>query len=230
MTSSRLLLWDIDGTLLLSSGAGMRALEVALPRVFRVQGSLADIEYAGRTDRWILRQVFAKFGLPATEENFARYTAGYLAELPAQLAGSAARVLPGVTALLEAAAGRDDITQGLLTGNLRGGAEAKLNRFGLWRYFPFGAFADDSEDRHQLGPHALARARAHHGDRVTFTPEQVWVIGDTPHDITCGQAFGARTLAVATGNFTVDQLATHGPTAVLQDLSEPEAFWRLIEG
>lgn len=228
MKLHRLLLWDIDGTLLLSSGAGMRALEVTLPRVFGVQGSLADIEYAGRTDRWILRQVFAKFGLPATEENFARYIAGYLAELPAQLAGSTARVLPGVTTLLQAAAGRADITQGLLTGNLRGGAEAKLSRFGLWRYFPFGAFADDSEDRHQLGPHALDRARAHHGGRVAFTPDQVWVIGDTPHDITCGQAFGARTLAVATGNFTVEQLAGHRPTAVLTDFSDPASFWRII--
>ena len=96
MQPSTLLLWDIDGTLLLSSGAGMRALEVALPKVFGVQGTLADIDYAGRTDRWILRQVFAKFGLPATEENFARYIAGYLAELPVQLASSTARVLPGV--------------------------------------------------------------------------------------------------------------------------------------
>ncbi len=229
MATFRLLLWDIDGTLLLSSGAGMRALEVALTRVFGLQGSLADIEYAGRTDRWILRQVFAKFGLPATEDNFARYTAGYLAELPAQLAGSAARVLPGVEPLLAAAAGRPGITQGLLTGNLRGGAEAKLSRFGLWRYFPFGAFADDSEDRHQLGPHALARARAHRPGRADFAPDQVWVIGDTPHDITCGQAFGARTLAVATGNYSVDQLDAHGPTAVLRDLSDAPAFWRVIE-
>jgi phosphoglycolate phosphatase len=227
MTPARLLLWDIDGTLLTSSGAGMRALEVALTRVFGLQGSLADIEYAGRTDRWILRQVFAKFDLPASEENFARYIEGYIAELPAELARSTARVLPGIPSLLDQAAARPDITQGLLTGNLRRGAEAKLGRFDLWRFFPFGAFADDNEDRARLGPRALDRAQAHRPGTV-FQAECIWVIGDTPHDITCGQAFGARTLAVATGNFTTDALAAHRPTAVLPDLSDPAAFWRII--
>jgi phosphoglycolate phosphatase len=229
MEAPNLLLWDIDGTLLTSSGAGMRALETALTKVFGLTGSLADIEYAGRTDRWILRQVFAKFHLPASEENFARYFDGYVAELPDQLARGGSRVLPGVLALIEEASRRPGIAQGLLTGNLRRGAEAKLGRFDLWRYFPFGAFADDSEDRSQLGPHALARASRHHGG-ACFSPERVWVIGDTPHDISCGRAIGARTLAVATGNFTVADLATHRPTAVLPDFSDHAAFWRIIEG
>jgi phosphoglycolate phosphatase-like HAD superfamily hydrolase len=205
----------------------MRALEAALTKVFGLTGSLADIEYAGRTDRWILRQVFAKFNLPASEENFARYFEGYAEALPGELARGGSRVLPGVLALIEEAAHRPDISQGLLTGNLRRGAEAKLGRFDLWRYFPFGAFADDSEDRAQLGPHALARATLHHGV-AGFPPERVWVIGDTPHDIACGRAIGARTLAVATGNFTVDDLKAHQPTAVLADLSDPEEFWRIV--
>jgi phosphoglycolate phosphatase len=227
MEAPRLLLWDIDGTLLTSSGAGMRALETALTKVFGLTGSLADIEYAGRTDRWILRQVFAKFHLPASEENFARYFEAYVQELPDHLARGGSRVLPGVLALIEEAARRPDIAQGLLTGNLRRGAEAKLGRFDLWRHFPFGAFADDSEDRCQLGPHALARASLHYGG-ASFAPEQVWVIGDTPHDIACGRAIGASTLAVATGNFSVDDLKAHQPTAVLADLSDPADFWRIV--
>jgi phosphoglycolate phosphatase-like HAD superfamily hydrolase len=221
-----LLLWDIDGTLIDSGGAGLRALRTALRTVFALEGSLDGIEFAGRTDRWIARRIFAKFGLPATEENFARYFDGYLAALPGEVAHPRARVLPGVGALLDAAAARDDLVLGLLTGNLRRGAEVKLGFHGLWRHFPFGAFADDSEQRDELGPHAVRRAREHSGGG--FSPERIWVIGDTPLDIACGRAAGARTLAVATGNFTVDQLAAHQPTALLADFSDHAAFFRII--
>jgi phosphoglycolate phosphatase len=221
-----LLLWDIDGTLINSGGAGMRALRTALATVFGLQGSLDDIEFAGRTDRWIMRRIFAKFGLPATEENFTRFFDGYVAALPAELANPAAHVLPGVRALLDAAAVRADLTQGLLTGNIRRGAEVKLGYHGLWTYFAFGAFADDAELRNELGPHAVRRAREHAGR--DFSPEYTWVIGDTPHDIECGRSMGARTLAVTTGHFSAEQLAAHQPTAVLQDLADAEAFFRLL--
>src|SRR5882724_9448507 len=109
-----LLLWDIDGTLINSGGAGMRALRTALRTVFGIEGSLDDIEFAGRTDRWITRRIFAKFQLPVTEENFTRYLDGYVTALPAELAHPAARVLPGVPSLLAAAAARGDLAQGLL--------------------------------------------------------------------------------------------------------------------
>ena len=98
-----MLLWDIDGTLIASAGAGMRALQTALGRVFGIDGSIADIDFAGRTDRWIMREVFRKFALPATETNFNRYFEGYLAALPGELANPQARVLPGVIELLRAA-------------------------------------------------------------------------------------------------------------------------------
>jgi phosphoglycolate phosphatase-like HAD superfamily hydrolase len=222
-----LLLWDIDGTLVTSGGAGMRALQVALRAVFGIDGRVDDIDFAGRTDRWIIRQIFGKFGVPATEENFSRYLDGYVTALPAQLADRGVHLLPGVPALLDAAAARGDLALGLLTGNLRRGAETKLGYHGLWRYFPFGAFADDSEDRNDLGPHALRRARAHHG--IDFAIDRVWVIGDTPHDIVCGQAFGARTLAVATGRYAVEELRTKQPDAVMADLSDAAAFWRLVD-
>jgi phosphoglycolate phosphatase len=222
-----LLLWDIDGTLVTSGGAGMRALQVALRAVFGIDGRVDDIDFAGRTDRWIIRQIFGKFGLAATEDNFARYLDGYVTALPAQLADRGVHLLPGVQPLLDGAVARGDLALGLLTGNLRRGAETKLGYHGLWRYFAFGAFADDSEDRNDLGPHALRRARAHHG--IDFAIERVWVIGDTPHDVVCGQAFGARTLAVATGRYSAEELRAAHPDAVLADLSDTAAFWRLMD-
>ena len=220
-----LLLWDIDGTLLTAGGAGMRALQVALQRVFAINGSINDIDFAGRTDRWIMRQIFAKFGLPATEENFTRFADGYIAALPAAVADRGVRALPGVTALLETSFARG-VALGLLTGNLRRGAETKLASKDLWRYFPFGAFADDCEDRNLLGPYALRRACAHHG--VDFAPANTWVIGDTPHDVVCARAFGARAIAVATGRHSVDQLQVENPDAVFNDFGNPAAFWRVV--
>jgi phosphoglycolate phosphatase-like HAD superfamily hydrolase len=101
-----------------------------------------------------------------------------------------------------------------------------LRHHGLWHHFPFGAFADDSERRNDLGPHALRRAREHHG--VEFAPKNVWIIGDTPHDIACGKVIGARTLAVATGDYGADELAAHAPCALLTDLTDHAAFWAAV--
>lgn len=222
-----LLLWDIDGTLLHSGGAGMKALAAALETVFGVSGSFAGIDFAGRTDPWIVRQIFARFGIEATRANFDSYIDGYIAALPGALDRSRARVLPGVSEILERAAARPDVAQGLLTGNLRRGAQAKLSYHGLWKHFPIGAFSDDSEVRNELGPHALRRARGHWG--VDFPVERVWIVGDTAHDILCARAFGARVLAVATGGTASADLAAHQPDALLEHLGDPHAFWRAIE-
>lgn len=221
-----LLLWDIDGTLISSGGAGMRALQTALRSVFGVDGSLADIDFAGRTDHWIMREVFRKFGLPATPENFARFFDGYVAALPSEMANPHARVLPGVREVLRAAAVHGQIAQGLLTGNMRRGAQVKLAHHGLWEHFAFGAFGDDSEFRNELGPHAVRRAAERHG--VDFSAANVWVIGDTPHDIACGKIIGARTLAVATGGYPLDELRTHAPTVVLENLIDTERVMKLL--
>jgi phosphoglycolate phosphatase len=222
----RLLLWDIDGTLIASGGAGMRALQRALHATFGIEGSLADIDFAGRTDTWIMREVFRKFALPVTPENFSRFFEGYATALPAELANPQARVLPGVREILAAAAHDGSFAQGLLTGNMRRGAEVKLAYHGLWDCFAFGAFADDSEHRNDLGPHAVRRAQERHG--VAFAAEAVWVIGDTVHDIACGKIIGARTLAVGTGGASLDHLRAHAPTAVVADLSDTAAVLRLL--
>ncbi len=205
----------------------MKALHSALQTVFGVSGSLAGIDFAGRTDPWIMRQIFSRFGIEDTRDNIAIYVDGYIAALPGILSNSGARVLPGVSEILVRAAEHPEVAQGLLTGNLRRGAETKLGFHGLWDYFPIGAFADDSEIRNELGPHALRRARGHWG--VDFPADRVWIVGDTPHDILCARAFGARVLAVATGGSNVSDLAAHNPDAVLEHLGDPGEFWRAIE-
>lgn len=224
-TVKTLLLWDIDGTLIASGGAGMRALRTALRDVFGVDGSLDDIDFAGRTDRWIMRQVFTKFSLPVHEENFARYFEAYVTALPTELANPHTRVLPGVRTILAAAA-QSGFFQGLLTGNMRRGAQTKLQHHGLWDHFAFGAFGDDGELRNDLAPYALQRAVAHAG--VEFQTERTWVIGDTPHDIACGKIIGARTLGVATGGHSLDVLRASTPTALLPDLTDTDAVLRLL--
>ncbi|HWL14196.1 MAG TPA: HAD family hydrolase [Opitutus sp.] len=216
-----LLLWDIDGTLLHSGGAGERALVAALHAEFGVVGTLEDIEIAGRTDAWIARRVLAKFALPDTPDNVSRYLAAYLRALRSSQPHPHARLLPGVPEVLRALSQRGDVAQGLLTGNLRAGAEIKLQPHGLWEHFAFGAFGDDSERRNDLGPHAVRRAAEHHS--VKFAADRVWIIGDTPHDIECGKVIGARTLAVATGRHSVAELQAHQPTVVLADLSDTAA-------
>ena len=221
-----LLLWDIDGTLIASGGAGMLALQAGLHQALGIEGKLDDIDFAGRTDRWIVRRIFDKFSVAHTEDNFTRLIDGYIAALPAALLNPRARVLPGVREILAQADARDDVAQGLLTGNLRRGAQTKLDHHGLWEFFPFGGFADDAELRNDISPHALRRAHEH--AQVTFAPERVWVIGDTPHDIECGKVIGARTLAVATGSHTVAQLAAHHPDAVFADLADTAAFWKIV--
>ena len=220
-----LLLWDIDGTLLASSGAGLRALSTALRQVFGREDTLAGLDWSGRTDRYIIAQIFERCQIPDTPENRDRYVDGYAEALPGEMARS--NVLPGVLEILKAADARPDIVQGLLTGNLRRGAELKLGHHGLWDFFAFGAFADDSPNRNELGPHALRRAAEHAG--AVFQPDRVWIVGDTPHDIACGRVIGAKTLALPTGHHPAEELAAHQPTALLTDLSDTAAFCKLIE-
>jgi phosphoglycolate phosphatase len=223
-----LLLWDIDGTLIDSGGAGERALKVSLEREFGISDALTWLDWAGRTDKWIARQILAHHGLETDTENIRRFLDGYLAAVAEGMANPHAKTLPGVETALSWAAGHRELAQGLLTGNLERGAKIKLEHFDLWKYFAFGAFADDSEVRNELGPHAIRRAAEHH--RIPFNPERVYVIGDTPHDIACGRAIGARTVAVATGKFSVDALRPFGADVVLPDLADLAGFERVVTG
>lgn len=220
MKKQRLLLWDIDGTLISTGAAGHRAIELATAQRFEGNGKLEGVEIAGRTDISIAHQVLAKYGEPLTDENIASFLALYLELLAQELPRSQGRVMPGVLELLQRAENRDDMILGLLTGNLRRGAQLKLQHYQLWHFFELGAFADDHHDRNQLGAFALDRVKERSG--ADFLPANVDVIGDTGHDIACGKAFGARTIAIATGSWTRERLATHAPDFLFDDLSDVE--------
>lgn len=220
-----LLLWDIDGTLIWSGGAGEEALRLAMLNDFGVIGDMNEIEISGRTDRAIAQTVVRHFRLPPHSET--GFLEGYLRHLPEEMPRHQGRVLPGVQRLLDFAHDHPEVHNALLTGNLRRGAEIKLRHFDLWKYFEFGAFADDDIDRNKLGPIALERARRHLAR--DFSLERTWVIGDTEHDIDCGKALGCRTLAVATGKYSIEELETHGPDLILPDLSDFDQIRRWWE-
>ena len=139
-----------------------------------------------------------------------------------------ARVHAGIREALDAVHAHPEIHQGLLTGNQKEGARLKLSHLDLWHYFEFGAYAEDSHIRDELGPFALARAKEKLG--IDFPPDRVWIIGDTPHDIACAQAIGANSIGVATGSFLPEELAACGATHVLRDLTDTDAFLRIVLG
>jgi phosphoglycolate phosphatase-like HAD superfamily hydrolase len=213
-----LYLFDIDGTLVDTGGAGMAALQEATREMFGADGPPLDL--AGATDLGIVIGIHEHFSLAATPERISAYLAIYQQRLDWNLAhgGFPGRVLDGVSDLLDELAGRDHATLGLLTGNIAGGAASKVSHFGLASYFAFGAYGCDHADRNRLGPIALERAAAYAGRG--FSSEETWVIGDTPKDIACARAIGARCLAVATGRFTVDELAAHGADHVVESLEQ----------
>jgi phosphoglycolate phosphatase len=222
-----LLLWDIDGTLVNMDRAGERSLLTLLREHYRRDlGDKLPVQLQGRTDTSIMHDLLVVLEKPATDEEVAKFRAAYLAGLPKALPMGRARLLPGIREALDAIHAHDEIHQALLTGNLREGARLKLTHLEIWDYFEFGAFADDSAIRNELGPFALARAKESLG--IDFPPERVWIIGDTPHDIACGQAIGAKTLAVATGSYDMAELEKHGPTCTLPDLSDTAGLLKLI--
>lgn len=218
MPGRRLILWDIDMTLVNTGSAGQHALVRATIEWFGGEGDLSGVEIAGRTDRAIAHQILEKYKQPATTENVAAFLDRYVALLPEELPKRNGRVLPGVRELLEDLARQPDKTLGLLTGNLERGARLKLDHYDLWQFFKFGAFADDHHDRNELGPRAVSRAIAHAG--CHFSPEQIDVVGDTGHDVSCGKALGARTVAVATGSWSRERLAACQPDFLFDDLAK----------
>jgi len=220
----RLLLWDIDGTLISTGAAGNRAIELAT--IQRFGGGLEGVEIAGRTDSGIAHQILTKYGEPITAESVRSLLDLYLELLALELPRSQGRVLPGVLELLKRSQDRPDTILGLLTGNLKRGAQLKLEHYQLWHFFTFGAFADDHHDRNELG--AFALKRAHEGTGAKFLPAQVDVIGDTGHDIACGKAFGARTIAIATGSWPRERLAEYAPDFIFDDLANVDEVIELL--
>jgi len=217
----KLVLFDIDGTILLSAGAGKRAFNRALIDIFGSTGP-DDHPFGGKTDPQIARELMRMEG-HGDEHIDDRMTAlldRYVGYLHEELATGAAdmRVMPGIRELLDALDARDDAIVGLLTGNHIAGARAKLAAAGIdIDRFRVGAFGSDHEVRGELPRVAQQRAREQLG--VDVAGSDVVVIGDTPADIDCGRAIGARAIAVATGHHSVEELASHRPAAVFEDLS-----------
>jgi phosphoglycolate phosphatase len=221
-TQKRLLLFDIDGTLIHSGGAGVHALKSAFTERFDIIDDLHDIEIAGMTDSGIVASILNKHKIPATNENVSAFLDSYVHFLSLELPRRVGNLLPGVLELLEKLKSRPHLVLALLTGNVSRGAQLKLEHYGVWHFFEFGAFADDHHDRNRLGTVARARAKEKHGRR--FSASEIDVIGDTPRDIACGKAFGARTIAVATGTWSRDQLAKYRPDFLIDDLSDVEGI------
>ena len=217
----RLLLFDIDGTLVDTRGAGLGALLDAVEEVLEVSREVVPpLDLAGATDGGVIRTLFAQFGRPDHPAARQTYIGNYLRHLERRLHDDlfAGVALPGVSELLQALAAVPDVALGLLTGNVRAGAETKLKRFNLHGFFRNGAFGDDAEDRNLLGPVAVKRFEAALGRDIK--PEQVIVIGDTVRDVDCAAALGARCLAVATGTHDRQRLEGSSPRHCLDDLRD----------
>ena len=222
----KICLFDIDGTLLSSGGAGKAALESAFTEDFGV-ALRHHIPYSGRTDRAIMRDLFRLHDLEDTPARVEKLLAGYLSRLPNSLNVRDGRVLPGILGLLDWMRTAGTYSIGLLTGNVRAGAKVKLGHYGLFEHFAFGGFGDNHFDRDDVAREALAVIREEIDSVVSA--DQIWVIGDTPLDVQCARAIGARVAAVATGMHSVEQLAASKPDIVLADLSDPSPLidcWR----
>jgi phosphoglycolate phosphatase len=217
----RLLLFDVDGTLVRVRGAGRRALKTALDHVYGTSGALDQYDLSGRTDPRIVFDVMegAGFAREAVRERlgdvFEVYAGGLVDEIGD---GRNVTILPGVATLIRRLGETDEVLLGLVTGNIEEGARIKLWPTGLWPYFSVGAFGSDHADRRWLP--SLAARRAHALVGYPFRPSEVLVIGDTPYDIECARAFGAVAAAVATGNYTRADLVACQPDLLFDDLGD----------
>jgi phosphoglycolate phosphatase-like HAD superfamily hydrolase len=226
----RLVLFDIDGTLLSAGGISARALSATLLEAFGTEGDAASYDYSGKTDPQIVRDLMRGAGFAEAEIDgrlpgaLARYQGRLLAWLrPEDVVPK-----PGVSPLLQALALDERVTLGLLTGNLEPCARAKIAPLDANRYFPFGAYGSDHEDRYRLPAVALERGRAVAG--VTFTGADVVIVGDSVHDVLCGRSLGVRAVAVATGKTPAARLAEVAPHALLADFADTADAVRAILG
>ena len=213
----RLVLFDVDGTLIRTGGAGVRAFARTFASEFGAADGFERLKFAGRTDPGLVREFFSFHQIAPTPENLKRFFDHYVFWLDQELHESEAAVCPGVWEFLHQL---QQLPQppllGLLTGNIRLGAEIKLRHLSLWGVFQTGGFGDDHEDRGRIA--AVARER---GSRILGTElreDEVVVVGDTPLDIHCARAIGAKVLAVATGGSSLEELQTHQPDWALPDL------------
>ena len=220
--SDHVLLWDIDLTLLSTARAGIFALEDAAREVLGADPDYSELKTAGLTDSQIARMLMEHHGVEESPEKVGAFLRAYESRLPARLPERQGRVLDGVREILDDLRGRQGVHSLLLTGNTEAGAAAKLAHYGLDGYFENGAFCLDMDDRGAIARRALDVA----GQALGGAPDldRTFVIGDTPHDVAAGKAIGARTIAIASGVVTADELTRHDPWLVWERLPAPDEF------
>ncbi|MEW6156397.1 MAG: HAD hydrolase-like protein [Verrucomicrobiota bacterium] len=227
----RLILFDIDGTLIRTGGAGVEAFERTFASEFDLLNATRDMKFAGRTDPSLVREGFTRHGIEASAENFTRFFETYVCWLQKLMPHSNGQVCPGVSELLRALGELPAPPLiGLLTGNIRAGARIKLAHYRLWDQFAFGAFGDDNECRNELAGVAQRRASDLLGRKITG--DEIVVIGDTPLDVACANAIHARVLAVATGGYRLEDLQSCRPTWAVESLAhmQVEQLWQCEDG
>ncbi len=200
-------------------------MEAGLRAVFGVPELRDVVSYSGRTDRAIGHDLLVVHEIEPSLANQIRLQEAYLSHLPGSLAKLGGSICPGIDTLLKCLHPREDVLLGLLTGNVRAGAKHKLGHFSLWEYFACGGFGDEHYDRDDVARLAISEVKAHLGRSVDAG--EVWVIGDTPLDVKCARAIGAKVVAVATGWHAIDELASHNPDHLVNDLSNSEELLRI---
>ncbi len=225
----KLLLFDIDGTLIDSGGAGTRSLDLAFREVLSIPAAFKDISMAGKTDIQIIKEGLVTHGLPSDDGLVPALVGSYIRHLRIEIVTPRKHTKPGVREVLRIISEQHgEWGLGLLTGNLEQGARIKLVSLSLNRYFPSGAFGSDHEDRNKLLPIAVERFQTRTAERINF--RDCIVVGDTPRDVHCAKPYGARCIAVATGPYPRKSLSEAGADFTLDNLSDADAFLRMIEG
>lgn len=221
----RLMLFDIDGTLIDSGGAGTRSLDLALKELFSIENGFDGISMAGKTDTQIIKEGLMKHGILA-DGNIGSVVKSYIKYLRIEMGNNKKHVKPGIFNVLEKLKLKDDMGLGLLTGNLERGARIKLEPFGLNPFFPSGAFGSDDEDRNNLLPIAVRRFEDIFQREIKIN--NCVIVGDTPRDVECAHIHGAICIGVATGPYTVEDLIEAGADYVLQDFSDTDSLFKLL--
>jgi phosphoglycolate phosphatase len=212
-------LFDIDGTLIQTGGAGKTAFAETFRELFGIEQISSNVGFAGRSDRAIAEELMQIHGVDVTPENWQGFMTAFLPRLEQVLPRSAGEILPGVVELLDELATLEHVALGLLTGNIAAGARAKLLHYQLFERFRFGGYGDDCTDRNDIAVAALQAARQHLNGTAD-SDDRVVVIGDTPADIRCARAINAYSVAVATGGTTLEQLAAAKPDLLIADLTD----------
>jgi phosphoglycolate phosphatase-like HAD superfamily hydrolase len=217
----RLILFDIDGTLIDSGGAGTRSLNNAFQELFSLENAFHGIRMAGKTDTEIIKEALLKHGI-SKDGNLDDVVSVYLKNLEKEIQNNRKHLKPGVYELLEHLSSKRDIGVGLLTGNLEPGARIKLRSFNIDRFFISGAFGSDDEDRNNLLPIALKRFKELF--QISIAMDNCIIVGDTPRDVECAHIYHALCIGVATGPYSFEELVEAGADFVVKDLSDYSAL------